>query len=174
MQAKPTSEHKVGGKGNHRGKGRIYSEQTEKAKKENGMIGEIVVFKELMQLYPETTRWVSGNAMQANRTEQGDDSCGYDMCYRDENGNMQYVEVKASHSEEIIFTLSDNELKFALQYPKNYEIFYVVLGEADKSSHKVWRLGHLFDFVDGEELMHNSRFTVESKEYSITAKPIQK
>ena len=59
-------------------------------------------------------------------------------------------------------------------YPKNYEIFYVVLGEAGKSSHKVWRLGHLFDFVDGEELMHNSRFTVESKEYSITAKPIQK
>ena len=173
MQAKPTCQHKPGGKGNYRGKGHVYSEQTEKAKKENGMIGEIVVFKELMQLYPETTRWVSGNAMQANRIEQGDDLCGYDMCYRDENGDMQYVEVKASRSEEITFTLSDNELRFALQYPKNYEIFYVVIGEDSKSNHKVWRLGHLFDFAEGEELMHNSRFTVESKEYSINAKPIK-
>ena len=151
-------------------KGKVYSEQTEKAKRENGMAGEIAVFKELMQLYPETTRWVSGNAQQANRIDQGDDSCGYDMYYIDEAGAQQYVEVKASKSEEIIFSLSDNELKFALSHARNYEIFYVVIGDDGMPKHEVWRLGHLFDFSEGEELMHNDRFTLESKEYSITAK----
>ena len=158
--------------GNHQG--RVYSDQTEKAKKENGMAGEIAVFKELMQLYPETTRWVSGNAQQANRIEKGDDSCGYDMYYIDADGVKQYVEVKASKSEEITFSLSDNELKFALSHPRNYEIFYVVIGENGKPKHEIWRLGYLFDFSEGEELMRNDRFTIESKEYCITAKPIQK
>ena len=158
--------------GNHQG--RIYSEQTEKNKKENGMTGEIAVFKELMHLYPETTHWVSGNAQQANRIEKGDDSCGYDMYYIDADGVKQYVEVKASKSEEITFSLSDNELKFALSHSKNYEIFYVVIGDNGKPKHEIWRLGHLFDFSEDEELMRNDRFTIESKEYCITAKPIQK
>ena len=134
------------------------------------MAGEIAVFKELMQLYPETARWISGNAQQANRTDKGDDSCGYDMYYVDESGVKQYVEVKASKSEEIVFSLSDNELKFALSHSKNYEIFYVVIGDDGKPKHEIWRLGHLFDFDDGEELMHNDRFTIESKEYCISAK----
>ena len=80
------------------------------------------------------------------------------------------MEVKASKSEEIVFSLSDNELKFALSHSKNYEIFYVVIGDDGKPKHEIWRLGHLFDFDDDEELMHNDRFTIESKEYCISAK----
>ena len=169
-QVKATTSTSSSSKANGSHKGRVYSEQTEKTKKEHGMAGEIAVFKELMQLYPETARWISGNAQQANRTDKGDDSCGYDMYYVDESGVKQYVEVKASKSEEIIFSLSDNELKFALSHSKNYEIFYVVIGDDGKPKHEIWRLGHLFDFDDDEELMHNDRFTIESKEYCISAK----
>ena len=78
--------------------------------------------------------------------------------------------VKIMKSEEITFSLSDNELKFALSHPKNYEIFYVVIGDDGKPKHEIWRLGYLFDFAEGEELMHNERFTLESKEYCVSAK----
>ena len=147
---------------------KVHSEETEKRQREEGLMGEALVYKELSAIYPDT-RWISGNAQKANCIIQGDDSCGYDIKYTDENGAIQYVEVKASKNSEIIFSLSSNELKFALQHSDCYEIIYVVFGEDDKPAGSPWRLGHLFDFEEGEDLLHNSRFSIESDNYCITA-----
>ena len=128
--------------------------------------------KELLELYPDA-RWVSGNAEKAGRTLKGDDTCGYDIKYTDGNGVIQYVEVKSSRNEEITFSISDSELRFGFQNASSYEVIYVVIGENGKPSHKPWRLGHLFEFAEGEDLLHNERFSIESDSYSVVAKPIE-
>lgn len=151
---------------------KVHSESLDKKKQEIGMVGEACVYKELLELYPDA-RWVSGNAEKAGHTLKGDDTCGYDIKYTDENGEIQYVEVKSSRNEEITFSISDSELRFGCQNASSYEIIYVAIGENGKPLHKPWRLGHLFEFTEGEDLLHNERFSIESDSYSVVAKPIE-
>lgn len=151
---------------------RVHSESTERKQQEEGVVGEAIVFKELSAIYPDA-RWISGNAQKANRIIKGDDTCGYDIKYTDENGIIQYVEVKASKNTDIVFSLSDNELRFACQNADCYEIIYVVIGDDGKPVGQPWRLGHLFAFVEGEDILHNSRFSIESDNYCISAIPIK-
>jgi len=151
----------------------IHSETTDRKKQEIGIIGEVSVFKELQKIYHDVT-WVSGNAEKAGYIIKGNDTCGYDIKYTDENGLIQYVEVKASRNEEITFCLSDSELRFGCQNASSYEIIYVVIGDDGLPVHKPWRLGHLFDFTEGEDLFNNERFSIESDSYSIIAKMVEK
>ena len=151
----------------------IHSESADRKKQEIGIIGEACVYKELLQLYPDA-RWVSGNAEKAGRIVKGDDTCGYDIKYTDNYGKIQYVEVKSSRNEDIAFCLSDNELRFGCQNASAYEIIYVVINDSGLPAHKPWRLGHLFEFAEGEDLLHNERFSIESDSYSIVAKAVNK
>lgn len=149
-------------------KKRKHSEIADITKQNIGMVGEASVFKELKQVYP-STRWVSGNAENAHCVPKGDDTCGYDMAYTDENGEYQYVEVKASRDNIISFQLSDSELKFACKNASNYEIVFVRIGSDNKPLGQPLRLGHIFEFADNEDLFNNDRFTIESNNYTITA-----
>lgn len=160
-QAKPSStlSHKK----------RKHTESIEKTKQKIGILGEAIVFRELKQLYP-STRWVSGNAEKVNSKVKGDDTCGYDIVYTDDNGVVQYVEVKASRDDNIVFYLSESEFQFARNHADVYEIIYVHIGEDSKLKGKPERLGHLFVLSDGETLFENKRFTLESNSYTITAK----
>ena len=97
-----------------------------------------------------------------------------DIEYKDADGKIQYVEVKASRNEEITFCLSDSELRFGCQNASLYEIIYVVIGDDGLPAHKPWRLGHLFEFAEGEDLLHNERFSIESDSYSVVAKMVNK
>ena len=151
----------------HSGTKKTFSRQSEKAKQADGLTGEIIVYKELKEIYSKVD-WVSGNAEKANQISKGDDSCGYDMRYIDESGKTQYVEVKASKGEDISFILSDNELRFASENCNCYEVIFVRLFD-DGTPKESLRLGHLFELDEGEDIFHNSRFSIESKEYSIHA-----
>ena len=64
---------------------KVHSESSDKKKQEIGMVGEAYVYKELLKLHPDAI-WVSGNAEKAGRILKGDDTCGYDIKYTDENG----------------------------------------------------------------------------------------
>ncbi|MDE7238466.1 MAG: DUF3883 domain-containing protein [Lachnospiraceae bacterium] len=150
---------------------KTHSDLSDWKKQEIGIVGEVCVYKELLALYPDA-RWVSGNAEKAGHATKGDDTCGYDIKYTDESGMIQYVEVKASRNEDITFLLSDSELRFGCKNAANYEIIYVVVGEDGKPAHQPWRLGHIFDFVEGEDLFHNNRFSIESDSYRVVAQPI--
>lgn len=159
--------------GKHRKQHRkIHLESSDKKKQEIGMIGEACVYKELLKLYPDA-RWVSGNAEKAGHILKGDDTRGYDIKYTDGKGAIQYVEVKSSRNENIAFSISNSELRFACQNASSYEIIYVVIGDDGKPAHKPWRLGHLFEFDEGEDLLHNERFSIESDSYSIVAKTVE-
>ena len=160
-----------GKRGKHSKK--IHTESTDRKKQEIGMVGEAYVYKELLALYPDA-RWVSGNAEKAGRIVKGDDTCGYDIKYTDSDGNIQYVEVKSSRNEEITFCLSDSELRFGCQNAPLYEIIYVVIGDNGLPAHKPWRLGHLFVFAEGEDLLHNDRFSIESDSYSVVANMVER
>ena len=146
-----------------------HTEKMDKAKQTIGYVGELVVFRELRNLYP-SLRWISGNAEKAGSVKNGDDTCGYDMVYTDENGVTQYVEVKASRDDSIVFYLSESEFQFARNHAGVYEIIYVHIGDDSKLKGKPERLGHLFVLSDGETLFENKRFTLESNSYTITAK----
>lgn len=150
---------------------RVHSETSDLKKQEIGIVGEAYVYRGLLKLYPDA-RWISGNAEKAGIALKGDDTCGYDIKYTDGNGVIQYVEVKASRNDEITFILSDNELRFACKNASCYEVIYVVIGDDGRLAHDPWRLGHLFELAEGEDLLHNDRFSIESDSYSVTAKPI--
>lgn len=147
---------------------KVHSELSDRKKQEIGIVGEACVFKELLALYPGA-KWVSGNAEKVKQIPEGDDTCGYDIKYTDDDGRIQYVEVKASRSEDITFCLSDNELRFGCNHAAQYEVIYVVVGEDGKPVHQPWRLGHIFDFAEGEDLLHNNRFAIENDGYRIVA-----
>jgi len=151
----------------------VHSESSDRKKREIGMVGEAFVYKELLEIYPDA-RWVSGNAEKAGSAVKGDDTCGYDIMYHDESGATQYVEVKASRNEDVSFIISDSELRFGCKNAANYEIIYVVVGEDGKPAHQPWRLGHIFDFPEGEDLFHNARFSIESDSYRVFAASIIK
>ena len=137
------------------------------------MVGEAIDYNELLAIYPDA-RWVSGNAEKAGYAVKGDDTCGYDIKYTDESGATQYVEVKASRNEDVSFIISDSELRFGCKNAANYEIIYVVVGEDGKPAHEPWRLGHIFEFSEGEDLFHNDRFSIESDSYRVFAASIIK
>ena len=65
-------------------------------------------------------------------------------------------------------------MRFGCQNASSYEIIYVVIGDDGLPSHKPWRLGHLFEFSDGEDLLQNERFSIESDSYSVVAKKVDK
>lgn len=173
MQAVDSGQPTIG-LGKHRKHSKkIHYDYTDRKKQEIGMIGEACVYKELLEMYPDA-RWVSGNAEKAGRIVKGDDTCGYDIKYTDGDGKIQYVEVKSSRNEEITFYISDSELRFGCQNASSYEIIYVVIGDDGLPAHKPWRLGHLFEFAEGEDLLHNERFSIESDSYSVAAKMVDK
>ena len=153
-------------------KKKAHSELSDRKKQEIGIVGEVCVYKELLALYPGA-KWVSGNAEKAGQIPKGDDTCGYDIKYTDDAGAIQYIEVKASRNEEITFLLSDSELRFGCNNAASYEIIYVVVGEDGKPAHQPWRLGHIFDFAEGEDLLHNNRFAIENDGYRVVAAHIE-
>lgn len=173
IESKCECNERIHSEKQHRQSKRIYSEITERKKQEIGIVGEAFVFKELLNLYPDA-QWISGNAQKVGRAPKGDDTCGYDIKYTDSDGIIQYVEVKASRNKDITFVLSDSELRFACKNSACYEIIYVVIGDDGLPVHQPWRLGHIFDFSEGEDLLHNERFSIESNSYCVTAKAIAK
>ena len=54
------------------------------------------------------------------------------------------------------------------------KIIYVVIGDNGLPAHKPWRLGHLFVFAEGEDLLHNDRFSIESDSYSVVANMVER
>lgn len=98
-------------------------------KQQKGKEAEQMVYNTLKTHYSEVI-WENGNAALAhNIIGTGDDSAGYDMKYKDENGNWQYVEVKhATHTNNnyYSFIITANEERFARAHIDNYNLFLVI------------------------------------------------
>ena len=156
-ETKPRKPHK-----------RTHDDAEELRKDEIAAAGEAAVYKELCGIYKNVS-WVSGIAAMSGFADEGDDTCGYDIKYIDDEGVLQYVEVKSSSDDEISFDISNNELRFACEHSANYEIIFAVVGKDNRLKNAPYRLGHLFEFASGEDLLHNNVFSIESEKYHIYA-----
>ena len=132
-------------------------------KMETAQIGEKAVYDFLKEQY-DNVSWVSGIAQKAGYTNSGNDNVGYDMTYYT-NDTQKYVEVKSSRSREIEFHISKAELKFALENPNDYELYFVYV--KSNSDVEIIFLGNLFLFAEGETFMSNSKFAIECDNYTI-------
>ena len=150
-----------------------HSNLSDQTKQNDGLIGEAKVYYGLKEKYHESVDWVSGNAEIAKVVVKGNDSLGYDIKYKDSIGTIHYVEVKASRNDDVVFTLTKNELAFAKANANNYEIIFVFLDEFGKPKGNPKLLGNLFCFRDGEDLLKNSRFSIENKDFTIFAKIVK-
>lgn len=145
---------------------RIYTERSDSKKQEMGMLGEYLVYNKLKDEYSDVN-WVSGNAEKAGIVQKGNDSCGYDIRYKDQKNNVCYVEVKASDNKDIAFYITDNELRFGRNNLKSYEIIYVIFDSNGKPTGEILNLSNPFDLSEGEELYHNSKFLIQNDKYYI-------
>ena len=93
------------------------------------------------------------------------------MFYINQKGEKIYIEVKASSSNKIEFSISRNEMDFALRNQKYYEIYFVFL---ENCNAHIKRLGPIFNFSDGEDLFNNSKFYIENEKYKITTRILNK
>jgi hypothetical protein len=159
--------------GRYSGGRHINAMDIEKAQQENGFIGECEVYKCLKTNYVDTGKgsvmWVSENAVLAGVSRSGDDSRGYDIEYFD-GKTKHYVEVKASSSDGIEFTLTSNEFSFAHTHRKQYEVWFVSI--KDKKVQGISKLGCIFDLSENEDLFDNQRFSIERKDFYIRARKV--
>ncbi len=160
---KPPGSHKGG-------KGGGFTWHRQKYTTEIGFVGEAYVYEKLVEKYGKgKVFWVSENAKKANVNPQGSESYGYDMHYMDENDKVHYVEVKSSSSDDNSFNISPEEVRFAEQHCKEYEVIQV-LNALDSKTRNIRSLGNIFDYAEEESFNNNSRFTVENDGYRIRYK----
>lgn len=130
---------------------------------ETAQIGEKAVYDFLKENH-DNISWISGIAQKKGYTNSGNDNVGYDMTYYT-NDIQKYVEVKSSRSREIEFHISKAELKFALENPNDYELYFVYVKSNDDV--EIIFLGNLFLLAEGETFKSNSKFTIECDNYTI-------
>lgn len=161
---KPNSnEHNGAGTQRNTPSQRTHNQLDTDRKMEIAQIGEIAVYKYLKERY-DNVSWVSGIAEKAGYVSSGNDNVGYDITYYI-NDTQKYVEVKASRSRDIEFHISKAELKFALENPNDYELYFVYV--KSNSDAEIIYLGNLFSLAEGETFMSNSKFAIECDNYTI-------
>lgn len=155
------SAHRLGG---------IVDRKTNAAKETDGFIAESKVYNTLLAKIGDagSVEWISGNGARAGKVKEGNDTCGYDMRYTDDNGKLHYVEVKGTSSDNLEFILTKNEFNFAQQNKEQFELWFVFIKDGEAG--KPYELGTIFLFDDNEDFFHNHRFIVEQTDFKLRAK----
>lgn len=96
----------------------INFEQLRKTQVENGKLGEKYVFEHISE-------YVSGTINDLYHTSSHYPTSPYDIEYIDENGDTQYVEVKATSGSKEVFNMSSGEIKFMNTYKDKYTLILV-------------------------------------------------
>lgn len=161
------------GSGHTSNGGGSYDKRTDERKDLDGFIAESKVYNTLLKKWGEfgSVVWVSGNGERAGATIHGNDSCGYDMRYTDAEGNIHYVEVKGTASNNLEFELSRNEFNFAQENKERYELWFVFIKDGEVQ--KPYELGRIFVFDEGEDFIYNHRFSIEQSRFRFRAKIIK-
>lgn len=165
----PEQHSSAGSDSGHRSGG-TYNRKTTIAKETDGFIAESKVYNTLLEKIGSagSVEWISGNGARAKQVEEGNDTCGYDIRYTDDEGKLHYVEVKGTSADSVEFILTKNEFNFAQQHKEQYELWFVFINDGEAS--KPYELGTIFMFDDDEDFFHNHRFTVEQTDFKLRAK----
>ena len=107
-----------------------------KAKRERnqkiaGNKGELLAYNLLCEKYGKKNVFPMSEAyVELGIIDPGQEkNCGYDIAYKDSKGNVFHVEVKTGESQT--FTISSDELKYAMDNAEVYKLFYVYNLEKD-------------------------------------------
>ncbi len=134
--------------------------------KEIGFIGEYYVYQSLVKKYSkDKVFWFSEYAKTANINPEGKDGLGYDLMYIDDKGQAHYVEVKATNTDDLSFSISSSEVRFGEQHKDNYEIILVLNVCSQNRDFK--NLGNIFKYDEDESFNNNSKFSVENDGFRI-------
>ncbi|PLS18760.1 hypothetical protein CVD28_06495 [Bacillus sp. M6-12] len=110
--------------------------------------------------------WISENARLDQVYAEGKAGLGYDMKYVNDEGKTIYVEVKASTGEEESFYMTTNEMEFAEQQGKNFELIFVTNINDDRQR-QLYRYKNLFQYEEGQSRFDNNKFRIDAKEYRL-------
>lgn len=140
---------------------------------ETGRLAELIVFEKLKKRYGAlNVEWCSQYGKETGENSKGGDGYGYDLTYKDINGDTYYVEVKGSKNDNFTFRMSKNEKETAEKYRDNYIIFFV-FNLSEECNYKDIRIicnAGLFKYEDGESFFANSKFNVDNREFLISLK----
>ena len=96
---------------------KVYSRYN-KAVKESGRLGEKCIYDGLRQDHPEKKyRW---------NNEDSESRMHYDILEVHPNGEKHYIEVKTTKTDQFIFEMSKEEIKFAEEKGDAYKIYLIV------------------------------------------------
>lgn len=140
---------------------------------ETGRLAELIVFEKLKKRYGAlNVEWCSQYGKEAGENSKGGDGYGYDLTYKDINGDTYYVEVKGSKNDNFTFRMSKNEKDTAEKYGDKYVIFFVfnLSKECDYKDIRIICNAGLFKYEDGESFFANSKFNVDNREFLISLK----
>ena len=130
----------------------------------HGFIGESYVYNILKNKY-KSVSWVSANAVKANIISSGNDSLGYDISYINENNETQYIEVKSSVKEDMVFNISKSEVNFGEDNCDNYNIIFIT--HVNQKHRKLFCIQKPFKYKKGENFYNNSKFSVENSNFKV-------
>ncbi|GGG18349.1 DUF3883 domain-containing protein [Pontibacter amylolyticus] len=153
----------VNGSGGRRGDGGSFDESRQMI----GLVAEKVVYDKLCEEY-DSVRWESKNATKAypELFPEGDDKLGYDISYKDKEGNRIYVEVKGKSDNQKLFEIKKNELDKALKFKENYKVIFVS-NVLDNKRRRMLDLGNLFILENGHDFFNNNKFSARYKNFEI-------
>lgn len=140
---------------------------------ETGRLAELIVFGKLKKKYGvHKVKWLSQYGKEAGESPDGGDGYGYDITYKDENGDEYYAEVKGSKNDNFTFRMSKKEKDTAEKYGDKYVIFFVfnLSKERAASDIRIIRRAGLFNYKNGESFFANSKFNVDNREFLISLK----
>lgn len=134
--------------------------------KEIGFIGEYYVYQSLIKKYSkDNVSWVSEYAKTANINTEGRDGLGYDLMRIDDKGEVHYVEIKATNTDDLSFPISSSEVRFGEKHKDNYEIILVF--NVCSQNREFKNLGNIFKYAEDESFTNNTKFSVENDGFRI-------
>lgn len=130
-----------------------------------GAFAERFVYDQMKSTFRNVV-WVSENAKKEGVNPDGIGGLGYDLKYINEDGETIFVEIKSTSGTGIAFVITENELNFAEEHPKQYEVI-LVTDVMNDDEREIYRLENLFHYADGEGRFNNSRFSITGDNYTV-------
>ncbi len=115
-----------------------------------GKEGEKRVYNALVELYQDNPK---KNPIWENAEKESGNH--YDILVSNSTGKDEFIEVKTTHTDQKIFEMSEEEIKFALENSDNYKLYLLVNFGSGPDSYKI--IIDNFKEVFGKNLRTTSR-----------------
>ncbi|MCL2007260.1 MAG: DUF3883 domain-containing protein [Treponema sp.] len=116
-------------------------------------------------------KWESENAKKNNVNPDGRSGLGYDLTYKNEDGETIYVEIKSNKNNSLEFSMTPNELNVAEKIGKNY-IIALVINVENNEERAIKILPNLFTYNEDENRYSTEKYKLFADSYNIVCKQV--